>query len=115
MSKDYPAYLQANLAASKALYADIPDTLKAFGGLSKAAQTEGVLDKKTKEYVALGIAVALRCDGCIAYHMQNLIKLGATRAQIAETLGVVIQMQGGPGVVYAADALTAFDQLSAAV
>ncbi len=115
MSKDYPGYLSANRVSTKALYGEIPDTLKAFGGLSKAAQSDGALDKTTKELVALGIAVALRCDGCIGYHMQNLIKLGATRAQISEALGVVVQMQGGPGVVYAADALTAFDQLSAAV
>jgi AhpD family alkylhydroperoxidase len=115
MSKNYPEYLAANLAASKALYAEIPETIKAFGGLTRAAQTDGALDKKTKEFIALGIAVALRCDGCIGYHVQNLIKLGATRAEISETLGVVVQMQGGPGVVYAADALLAFDQLSLSV
>lgn len=92
----------------------IPETVAAFGGLSKAAQTAGSLDKKTKELLALAISVAIRCEGCIAYHARGAGRTGATRQDVAEALGVAIQMGGGPSINYAADALRAFDQFQAA-
>lgn len=91
----------------------IPETVTAFSGLSKAAQTSGSLDKKTKELLALAISVAIRCEGCIAYHARGARRTGATRQDVAETLGVAIQMGGGPSINYAADALRAFDQFDA--
>ena len=90
----------------------IPDTVSAFAGLSKAAQAPGSLDKKTKELLALAISVAIRCDGCVAYHTRGAARTGATRLEVAETLGVAIQMGGGPSMNYAADALRAFDQFN---
>lgn len=90
----------------------IPDTVAAFGGLSKAAQTPGTLDKKTKELLALAISVAIRCEGCVAYHARGAKRTGASRQEIAEALGVAIQMGGGPSMNYASDALRAFDQFS---
>ncbi len=113
MSKNYPDYIDGNRAAARSLAGEIPEVLKGFGALTQAAHTDGALDKKTKELIALAIGVSLRCDGCIGYHTQTLVKLGATRKEIAEMLGVVVQMNGGPGMVYAADALMAFDQFAA--
>jgi len=60
--------------------------------------------------VALAIAVATRCDGCIGYHARGAVRAGASRQEVAEILAVTIQMGGGPSVNYAADALRAFDQ-----
>lgn len=91
----------------------VPDSVKAYGGLSKAAQSPGALDTKTKELIALAISVATRCDGCIAYHARNSVRAGATRQEIAEMLGVTLQMGGGPSMVYAADALRAYDEFAA--
>jgi AhpD family alkylhydroperoxidase len=92
----------------------VPESVKAYGGLSKAAQTPGALDTKTKELIALAISVATRCDGCIAYHARNSVRAGATRQEIAEMLAVTLQMGGGPSMVYAADALQAYDAFAAA-
>ena len=92
----------------------IPETVTAFGALSKAAQTAGSLDKKTKELLALAISVAIRCEGCVAYHARGARRTGATRQEVAEALGVAIQMGGGPSMNYAADALRAFDQFESA-
>jgi AhpD family alkylhydroperoxidase len=114
MSKNYPEYIADNRAATRQLADEIPDVLKGFGSLTHATHVDGALDKKTKELIALAIGVSLRCDGCIGYHTQTLVNMGATRKEIAEMLGVVIQMNGGPGVVYAADALIAYDQFVAA-
>ena len=92
----------------------IPDTMKAFGEISRAAQKPGALDRKTKELMALAIAVSGQCDACIAYHARGAGKAGASRQEIAETLAVAIQMGGGPAVNCATDALRAFDELAPA-
>jgi AhpD family alkylhydroperoxidase len=89
-----------------------PEVMKAFGELGRAATGEGVLDKKTKELIALALSVAARCDPCIAFHTQALVKLGATRAEIDETLGVAVYMGGGPSLMYAASAVAAFNEFS---
>ena len=89
---------------------DIPDTMKAFSALAQAAGRDGALDRKTKELIALAIAIAARCDGCIGFHMEALVRLGATRQEVEETLGMTIYMGGGPSLMYAADAISAFEE-----
>lgn len=91
----------------------IPDTTKAFAALGKSVKEGGTLDFKTKEYVALGIAVATRCDSCIVLHVETLIKAGASREEVADVLAMTIQMGGGPSMMYAAKAMECFDELSA--
>lgn len=93
----------------RALNKAIPDVTKGFATLSKAVKQDGALDFKTKEFVALGIAVATRCEACITLHIDALIKCGATREEIADCLGMTIQMGGGPSMMYAAKALDCFD------
>jgi len=92
---------------------EIPDTLKAFADLHKAAMAAGALDEATKELLALAIAVTHRCDGCIASHARGAARKGATRAQVAETIGVAILMNGGPATVYGPRALAAYDDFAA--
>ena len=74
---------------------DIPDTMKAFSALAQAAGRDGAIDKKTKELIALAIGIATHCDGCIGFHMEALVRLGATREELEETLGMTIYMGGG--------------------
>ena len=90
----------------------LPDTMKAFSSLGAAAKKNGALDPKTKELIATAIAVAVRCDGCIASHVKALEQHGAKREEVLEMLSMSIYMGGGPSVVYAAEALTAYDQFS---
>jgi AhpD family alkylhydroperoxidase len=88
--------------------------MKSFSELGRAATADGALDKKTKELIALALSVAARCDPCIGFHAQTLVKLGATRQEIDETLGVTTYMGGGPSLMYAASAVAAFDEFSRA-
>ncbi|MEN8891543.1 carboxymuconolactone decarboxylase family protein [Planktotalea arctica] len=90
----------------------MPETAKAFGALSKTVKEGGVLEFKTKEFVALGIAVATKCDACIALHIEALVRTGASREEISDVLAMSIQMGGGPSMMYAAKALNCFDELS---
>lgn len=92
----------------------IPDTMTGFSALAQGSCVPGALDEKTKELIAMGIAIALRCDGCIGFHTKALIKLGATRAEFQEMLGVAIYMGGGPSLMYAAQAMDAWEQFSEA-
>ena len=91
----------------------IPDTTRAFGALGKAVKEGGVLEFKTKEFIALGIAVATRCESCIVLHVETLIRAGATREEIGDVLAMTIQMGGGPSMMYAAKALECYDELTA--
>ena len=88
----------------------IPETMESFGNLHKASTSEGVLTTKTKELIALGIAITVRCDGCIAFHVHDALKSGASSQEIMETIGVAVMMGGGPAVVYGCEAMEALKQ-----
>lgn len=108
----YRGLAQAVSGQLASLRTGAPDVMKAFGDLGRSATAEGVLDKKTKELIALALSVAARCDPCIAFHTQALVKLGATRAELDETLGVAVYMGGGPSLMYAASAIASFDEFA---
>ena len=97
----------------EALRAEIPDTMKGFGSMAKEAMKEGALSALEKELIALAIGVSARCDGCIGFHVKALIRLGATREQLMETLGVCVYMGGGPTLMYAAEAVRAYEEFTA--
>ena len=109
MSK-YKTLVKDISATLPALGGNIPDVMKGFGGLAKASTKAGSLDTKTKELIA--IAIATRCDGCIGFHSKALVELGVTEAELSEALGVAILMGGGPSVMYAANALSAFKEFA---
>ncbi|WP_243611241.1 carboxymuconolactone decarboxylase family protein [Shimia aestuarii] len=96
----------------RALNKTIPDTTRAFGALGKAVKEGGVLEFKQKEFVALGIAVAVKCEACIALHIEALVRAGATREEVGDVLAMTIQMGGGPAMMYAAKALECYDALT---
>lgn len=110
---DYRQLTQGISSSMAGLRQDIPEVMKGFSALVHAATQNGALDKKTKELIALAIGVAVRCDGCIGFHMQALLKLGASKAEIEETLGMAVYMGGGPSLMYAAHAMQAYDQMTA--
>lgn len=110
MEKNYPDITRRISGDLRKLRQDIPDTMKGFSALAQAATRDGALDKKTKELIALAIGIATRCDGCIGFHTETLVKLGATRQEVEETLGMAVYMGGGPSLMYAADAISAYEQ-----
>ena len=112
MSKDFREITHKVSASLATFRIDMPELMRAFGTLSQAATRDGALDHKTKELIALCLGVAGHCDACIGFHVKALAKLGATRAEIEEALGVAVYMGGGPSLMYAADALGALEQMS---
>jgi AhpD family alkylhydroperoxidase len=98
---------------ARALRSAIPEVFDGYRRMHAAAYAAGALDRKTKELIALAIAVAKQCDGCIASHARGAARAGATEAEVAEALGVAIAMDGGPGTVYGPRAFAAFREFAA--
>ncbi len=90
----------------------MPDVAGGFAALAKAAIAPGALDAKTKELIALAVGITARCDGCLGYHARAAARLGATREEIVDVIGVAVYMGGGPSMIYGAEALDAFDGLA---
>lgn len=111
-TKDYRE-IAKSISATLARYRTAqPDVMKSFNALSEASLRDGALSEKTKELIALAIGIAGHCDACIAFHVRTLVRLGVTRAELEEALGVCVYMGGGPSLMYAAGALAAFEQYS---
>jgi AhpD family alkylhydroperoxidase len=114
MSKNFTDITRSVSASLRRWRQDSPSLINGFNALSEAALTDGALDRKTKELIALALGVGAHCDACLGFHVRALVKLGATRAEVEDALGVAVYMGGGPSLMYAADALSAFDEFSAA-
>ena len=114
MSKSFAAITHDVSKALGAMRNEIPDTMQGFNAMAKAALAPGVLSALDKELIALAIGVASRCDACIGFHVKALIRLGVSREQLMETLGVCTYMGGGPTLMYAAEAVRAYEEFTAA-
>ncbi|MFC5301564.1 carboxymuconolactone decarboxylase family protein [Azospira restricta] len=113
MSKSFVTLTRDVAQGLDALRRDIPETMQGFNAMAKSALRGGAIDELHKELIALAIGVASRCDACIGFHVKALIRLGVTRAQLMETLGICTYMGGGPTLMYAAEAVRAYDELMA--
>ena len=89
---------------------ELPGPMSGFARLHKKAVEDGAFAMKVKDMMALAISIVVGCDGCIAYHVHDAVKAGATRPELLETIGVALLMGGGPGSIYSAHALDAIEQ-----
>lgn len=102
-------------APSVELRALIPEVMRGYAELSRAAMTPGALSSATKELLAIVIAITRECDGCIVSHTRSGVRAGVTRQTLAEAIGVAITMNGGPGTVWGPRALRCFDEAVAEI
>lgn len=89
---------------------ECPDVMSAFGKLHHEAFKDDTLSTKTKELIAIGIAISIRCNDCIDAHVKAAIKFGASREEISEAVDVAILMSGGPGTAYGGFAIEAMNE-----
>jgi AhpD family alkylhydroperoxidase len=89
-----------------------PDTMRGYQALSAAGQKSNLLGPKTRELIALAVAVTVRCDGCIAVHAEAAARHGASREEIVEALGVATAVNAGAALVYSTRVLDAFEQMT---
>lgn len=110
MTKNYPKHYNMLVNQMEKLGQRLPKTMESFNLLHQSSIVDGALDSKTKELIALAIAITVRCDGCIAFHVHDALGSNATSSEIVETIGVAVLMGGGPSVVYGCEALEALEQ-----
>lgn len=109
----WKAFTNETMGRIGTLQKETPEMFAGFNIMGQAAKKDGALSEKTKELIALGIAISTRCDSCIAFHVKSLVRLGTTRAELCEALEMIGYMGGGPSIAYGAKALEAFDEFSA--
>ena len=113
-NETYPEkYHRLQFLAGK-LSSEIPNSIKGFSQLHQQSLKDGVLTRKIKELIALSISITTPCAGCIAYHVHDALRAGASREEILETIGVAIMMAGGPGLIYGCEAFEALTEFEAA-
>jgi AhpD family alkylhydroperoxidase len=105
---DWNQYRQQVVAGVGTLAKLSPETVKGYGALGAAGAKTGRLDAKTRELIALAVAITLRCDGCITVHTEAARKLGASQEEIAEALGVAVSVNAGAAIVYSTRVLDAY-------
>ena len=98
--------------AGRRLRAAIPEVYAGYAALQRAAMTDGALPAKVKELIALAISATRECDGCVVAHARSAVRQGATAEEVAEAMGVVIAMNGGPGTVWGPRAYAAFEEFA---
>lgn len=111
---DWLAVEKEYVERARRLHRDGGAPMEAFRQLVRATGTDGAISHKVKELIALGIAICTCCDGCVVFHTRALVRLGATREEVLEAIGVAVEMGGGPASVYGAKALECYDQMVAA-
>jgi len=106
---DWDSYSAGLRARGKELTELHPELMKGFGALNRAAAATPHLDAKTREFIALAVAVTTRCQGCIEAHARKAKAAGATKAEIAEALGVAVALNAGAALTYSMHVLDAMD------
>jgi AhpD family alkylhydroperoxidase len=108
MMLDWEAYRQEVLAGVGEIAHLSPDTVRGYAALGAAGQKADLLGAKVRELIALAVAVTVRCDGCIAVHVNAAIRHGATREEIAEALGVATAINAGAALVFSTRVMDAY-------
>ncbi|MGC8627295.1 MAG: carboxymuconolactone decarboxylase family protein [Acidimicrobiales bacterium] len=114
MTDNYPKRYNEVVEMMRNFGPEASGVMEGFSRLHSASVANGALSSKIKELIALAIGITVRCDGCIAFHVHDALKAGATPEEVAETIGVAIMMGGGPSVVYGCEAWQALKEFEQA-
>ena len=106
--QDWNSYREEILARTAELGRLTPGTIRGYRELGSAGSQKDLLGAKTRELIALAVAVTRQCDGCIVNHVDAAIKHGATREEVAEALGVAIAVNAGAALMFSGRVMDAF-------
>ncbi|NLY92029.1 MAG: carboxymuconolactone decarboxylase family protein [Firmicutes bacterium] len=82
---------------------------RSFVEMEQKTYSDGALEKKYKELIAIGISIIMNCESCLEWHIKQALDSGATEEQIIEAIEVGIEMGGGPATVSSRFALKVID------
>jgi AhpD family alkylhydroperoxidase len=83
---------------------------KKFLEMEKVTFSDGFLNKKQKELIAVGISVVINCESCMQWHIEQAVNEGAKIEEILEAIEVGIEMGGGPATVSARFAIEVIEE-----
>ena len=109
MIRDWKEYKGQVTAAIREISASNRDLVKAYAEFHHANSQSKHLDAKTRELIALAVAVTLRCDGCVNAYSESAVKAGASKDEIVDALGVAVMVNAGATMVYSAHTIDAFN------
>ncbi len=112
MNVSYMEHLQNIKRVMGTMMRELQGPMGAFGKMHQSVMAEGALSPKVKELIALGVSINAKCEGCIAQHVYDAMKAGATREEIVETIGITMLMGGAPGFIHGTKALDALEEFS---
>ncbi len=95
---------------TRRLSKEYPMETRAFLGFLQKAEQGKALDLRVKELVNVGLAVAAQCEWCIALHVEQAVKAGATRDEVVEAGFMAVVMHGGPAYTYMVLLMEALDE-----
>ena len=84
--------------------------IKRFFGVDTLTYEPGALDAKTKEMLGLVASLVLRCDDCIAYHIQECRKEGVTNEELYDVFSVALVVGGSIVVPHLRRAVAFLDE-----
>ena len=72
---------------------------QSFVEMEEKTFSDGELEKRHKELIAIGISIVINCESCLEWHIKQALDSGASEQQIIEAIEVGIEMGGGPATV----------------
>ncbi len=88
---------------------------KRFFSLDGKTYEDGTLPAKTKELLGLVASMVLRCDDCIAYHVDQCVKVGVSDEELWESFDVALIVGGSIVIPHLRRGVEFLDQARAAV
>lgn len=110
MDENMKEYLDGVNTAFKELGSYQGDTIQAFNKFNQAVKKDRALSNKMKEIIGISISVVKQCKYCIALHVANALKAGATKEEIIDAVMVAVAMDGGPSLMFSNYVLKALEE-----
>jgi alkylhydroperoxidase/carboxymuconolactone decarboxylase family protein len=89
-----------------------PELFRKFMDWYNAAMDEGVLTKREKALVALGVAHAVQCPYCIEAYTQACLEQGMSLEHITEAVHVASALRGGASLIHGIQCHNAVEKMS---
>lgn len=77
-----------------------PAAWEGFLAFDKAALGDGAIPAKTKELIAIAVAMTTQCPYCIEIHAKKAKAAGCTEAEIAEAVMVAAALRAGGAITH---------------
>lgn len=88
--------------------------IRRFFSIDTLTYQPGSLDVKTKEMLGLASSMVLRCDDCIAYHINKCREAGVSREELFDVFSVALVVGGSIVIPHLRRAVEFLDSIESA-